>query len=73
MTHDWRYKGVVYRVGSQLSGSSAKAVCYFDCFYCSRCLATTTKAISGGHNTYEGIKFRAAPAPDDTPPGECKP
>lgn len=60
--HDYVYRGVVFKVGDQLPGSSAKRVTYYDAFFCRKCLHEDLKMLSRKATTYEPIAFGAVPA-----------
>lgn len=65
MAHQWVYRGVVYRTGRQIGGSSAREISYYDCYFCKRCLGTRTRQLDVTHDSYQRIRFDAKPAPDD--------
>lgn len=63
--HLWRFRGIVFRLGRQLSGSDAREVSYHDCYFCERCLAMRTVPINFTHDSHQAVVFDATPAPDD--------
>lgn len=51
--HNWRFKGLVYREGSAVAGSSAKTRLYGDAFYCTKCLEQAVVNWREIGNSYE--------------------
>lgn len=66
--HAWNYGGVRYRVGRQLAGSSAHEVEYFDCYYCSKCLARNYSKLELTHDSYQRTRHAATPMPEGAGP-----
>lgn len=61
--HEYVYGGVKFRIGHKLMGSAARAVFYYDWFYCSKCLEDKFRRLSYKTNTYEDIRNNATPLP----------
>lgn len=60
--HEWKFQGMVYAVGRQLSGSGAHEMVYYDRYYCSKCLDVTDKNKRVVGSTYEKPLPNAMPA-----------
>lgn len=60
--HKFVSDGVVYKIGSQLPGSGARSIEYFDAFFCEKCLQQYLKSLGAHGSTYDAIKFNARPA-----------
>lgn len=59
--HSFIYGGVKYKIAHQLAGSNARAVRYYDWFYCNKCLENLYKELSERSNTTQQIRFNATP------------
>lgn len=59
--HNYQYRGAVYKLGPQDAGSSTRLVLYYDCYYCSRCLAVQYKKLNDSHDSYQKIRYDAKP------------
>ena len=60
--HKFVSNGVVYKTGSQLPGSGAHSIEYFDAFFCEKCLQQEIKSLGVHGNIYGELKFNARPA-----------
>jgi len=58
---EYVYRGVVYSIGEQCAGSSARKRQYFDIYFCKMCLEEVYKRLDISDCTYEKIKFDAHP------------
>lgn len=61
--HDWEYEGVRFKIGHQLSGSSARSRAYYDSYFCKKCLEHKYIPLNEWDNTFYTVRFNARPMP----------
>lgn len=62
--HKFIYKGAEYEVASHsLPGTGAKAIYYYEAYFCEKCLLKKHQVMPGGDgdHTYNDIKYNATP------------